>query len=122
MTTLERATKIENMLPDNIRVGVGISDYAEGTQFIFMQHKNGRDAYGLHDKTDEEILKEAKELSEPRYTKITTVCLNIIGKEIWVDKKIPIVIVSIARDSEGNNSVTSAEGKTYLADNLYIKG
>jgi len=125
MNTLQRAIEIEKMIHEkvskDIHVGVGIYSYTEGTKYIHMIHKNSKDAFNLHEMTDEMILEKAKELCEPSFTKISTVCMGLIGKEVWVNKEIPIVIDSIGRNDDGYNIVTSIDGKAYNADNLYIK-
>ena len=125
MNTLERATKLQELIhkefTTDILVGVGVENYSTLTNYMYMRHRNGREAFNLGGLTDIQILERAVELCEPSYTKITTICLDLIGKEIYVDKKIPITVNSFARDSEGNNIVTSTDGRTYSAENLYIK-
>ena len=125
MNILERAAKLQDEIHENITkdilVGVGVDNYNTLTNYMYMKHRNGKNAFNLQKKTDKEILEIAIKMCEPNYTKITTICLDIIGKEVYVDKEIAITINSISRDSEGNNIVTSFDGISYNADNLYIR-
>ena len=126
MKALQRAIEIEEMIhkevSEDIYVGVGINNHETGDKYIYMTHKNGKDMFNLISKTDEEILEEAKLLCEPTYIRITSVCLDLIGKEVYIDKEIPIVVKSISKNESGNNIVTSDTGKTFSADSLYLKG
>jgi hypothetical protein len=126
VNNLKRAVKLQDEIHENVTkdilVGVGVDSAARKSTYIYMKHANGREAFSLTDMTDKEVLKKAKELCKATFTKVTTLCLDIIGEEVWIDKETPITINSIARDSEGNNIVTTTTGKTYSADNLYIKG
>ena len=126
MKALQRAIEIEEMIHEkvskDIYVGVGINGYNERTKYIYMYHINDKNYFGLEKMKDSQILSKAKELCESNFTKISTVCLDLIGKEVYIDKEIPIVIKGISKDESGNNIVTSDTGKTFSADSLYLKG
>jgi len=66
------------------------------------------------------IIAIAKEMEEAAWIKIETVCMNLIGKKVWVDKEIEVTIKSISGDT-GKVEVLTTSGRTYSADNLWIK-
>ena len=55
------------------------------------------------------------------WTHIETVCLQIVGTEVWVDQEIPITVASVGGNEDGTH-VTSTTGRTYSTNNLWLRG
>ena len=125
MNELERAVELEKMIhekvSEDIYVGVGVSRPVKGTKFIHMVHKNGKDVFSLHEMTDEEILEKAEELSKSIFIKIETICMDLIGKEVWVNKEKPVFVRGLYKNNEDEYIIETTTGNIYLVDDLYIK-
>ena len=55
------------------------------------------------------------------WTHIETVCLQIVGTEVWVDQEIAITVASVGGNEDGTH-VTSTTGRTYSTTNLWLRG
>jgi len=76
--------------------------------------------HGVKGLNIDELIKAAWRLKTPKWTKLSTVCLDLINQTVWVDKTIEIKIVSIVMGKTGA-VIKDEQGNTHLIDNLYIK-
>jgi hypothetical protein len=87
----------------------------------FMYLKSAKDsAFDIAlDSTDQEVINKAKLLVEPKFIRLKTVCVNIIGEQVYLDKDMCFFVEAITKEG----IVCSRYGETYTlrTDNLYIK-
>ncbi len=84
-------------------------------------YTNGREEFNLklEDGIDK-LIKIGWELKSPEWVNITTVCIDMIGKELWVDKMKPIIVETVAMGTDYTN-IVSTDGDIYEADDLWMK-
>jgi len=79
-------------------------------------------SYPDENATMDELLKMAWiQKARIKWTHIETVCLQIVGTEVWVDQEIAITVASVGGDEDGTH-VTSTTGRTYSTNNLWLRG
>ena len=110
---LEHMQNVANMYSRDIVVGMN----RHTRTYIVLFYKNKT---AFPDDTVESIQSKCRELLKDKFIKLDTICMNIIGSTIYVDKDIEIVVSSMGGNDEGT-CVKSSSGRTYGVDNLWIK-
>ena len=110
---LEHMQNIVEMYSKDIMVGIN----KHTRVYIVLFYKNKTE---FPDNTVESIQKCCRRLLKDKFTKLTTICIGIIGTTVYIDKEIEIVVSSLDGNDEGT-FVKSTTGRTYGVDNLWIK-
>jgi len=117
----ERALRLQRRLSaidDRLVVGVG-TGYCNNEPFMYcsMKGSNDRSIHGLTRMDDNSIIKESKQLLEPIFTPISKLCVDLIGKKVYLNKEKELVVKSIT----SKTTIEATDGEIYLVKNLYLK-
>ena len=92
--------------------------------YYLVNLDNGKDEFGITDlvkKGDlDGLISAAYKTKKVEYSRINTICMDLIGKEVWVDKEILITVAEIKATEEGT-IIVSTNGRTYNSDSLWIE-
>jgi len=117
---MTRALELNYKLMDeNIDVVVLLGSSGYTRPFMYLKSAK----YSAFDialgSTDQEVIEKAKLLVEPKFIRLETVCISIIGEQVYLDKDMCFFVEAITKDG----IVCSRYGETYtlLNNNLYIK-
>jgi len=117
-----RAAAINDTLESlglSARINVPMNNY---TSYAYMKSiKTSREDFSINIKDPlRDIIAKAKEMEKPNWVKIETVCMDLIGKTVYVDKEIEVEIVTISGTEKGIHIITT-NGRTFSVENLWIK-
>ena len=118
----ERALRLQRRLSaidDRLLIGVGTGYYnKEPYMYCALKGSYDKSVHGLiRIDDDSKVIEESKKLLEPTFTPIRTLCVNLIGKKVYLDKEKEVVVKSIT----SKTTIEATDGETYLVKNLYLK-
>ena len=107
------------LLDEDIDVVVLVGGHSPTRPFMYLRSSKDTVFDIELENTDQEIINKARLLVESKFTRLETVCVNIIGKQIYLDRDMRFFVETITKDG----IVCSRYGQTYTlnTNNLYIK-
>ena len=97
-----------------------VNNKREGHYISATRISSDNSAYRGSHETRKEFYSAVDNLFKQQYFKLTSLCIDTIGKELFVkqDKEyVPFICESINKDG-----IASEEGNTYNIEHVYIKG
>ena len=121
---LEDINTILGNLVGDVKIYVGNSYYGkpEADYYYMMCHTSKKDAFNLTEYMDDidHLIKIAWLLKKKELVHITKICIDLINKQVFVDKTYPITIVGIEATEDGT-VVKTSKGRTFSADDLWME-
>ncbi len=116
-------TILENLVGD-VKIYVGNSYYGrpEDDYHYMMCHTTKKDAFSLteHLGDIDHLIKIAWSLKKKELVHITKICMDLINKQVFINKTYPITIVGIEATEDGT-VVKTSKGRTFSADDLWME-
>ena len=121
---LEEINKILENLVGDVKIYTGNSHYGKpGADYHYMMcHTTQKDAFSLteHLNDIDHLIKIAWSLKKKELIHIKKICIDLINKQVFVDKTYPITIVGIEATKDGT-VVKTSKGRTFSADDLWME-
>ena len=123
--TVQEINNILQGLVGNVRIYEGIHQQdANKPYYYIINLDNGKDQFGITELVEagdlDGLISAAYKTKSPELLRVRTVCMNLIGREVWVDRETIITVESIT-GTKDEVKVLSTSGRTYSANNLWIE-
>jgi len=121
---LEDINKVLEMLVGDVKIYTSNSHNGnpESDFHYMLCSATGKDAFSLSEHLDDvdNLIKIAWSLKKKELVHITKICIDLINKQVFVDKTYPITIVGIEATEDGT-VVKTNKGRTFSADDLWME-
>ncbi len=94
--------------------------YTNNEDIYWVLSYKSKSAYPDTVTNTDKLLSVAYSLLKPQYTKISTLCVDLLNETVWVDKISPVIVHAIINTPSGP-AINTANNKTHLIDTLYLK-
>ncbi len=117
--TIEEIQRMLNLYAPGIKVGIHYGEIGQQKKYLIIRYKN-KTEFPDEDISLNDLYRIALRLVMPNWIAIEVVCLEMIGKEVWIDQKLKVTIASMGGDADGT-FIKTTSGRTYSTKNLWIK-
>ena len=122
--TVQEINNILQGLVGNVRIYEGIHQQSANEPYYYIINlDNGKDQFGIAELVEagdlDGLISAAYETKKLELIRVKAVCMNLIGREVWVDRETIITVESIT-GTKDEVKVLSTSGRTYSANNLWI--
>ncbi len=121
---LEEINKVLEMLVGDVKVYMGNTCHSseEGEYYYMTCFKTSKDAFALTDTMNDidALIKIAWSLKAKELVLVKTICMDLIGKDVLIDKTHRVTIAAIEGSLNGA-LIRTTEGRTYSTTNLWIE-
>ncbi len=76
--------------------------------------------HGIDSMTMDQLIRAAHKLKMAQWIRLTDICTNIIGEDVWFNKKHQFTVQAVAISEDGT-TVYMTDGTSYSDKNLWIK-
>ena len=121
MTLNDKNTILKNLV-GGVKIYTLCSSTAPNYEYSYMQLANSiKTDYDVDGKSIDQLIKAAWKLKTPKWVKLGTVCIDLVGRDVWFNKehKFTVKAVAISKD---DTTVYMTDGTSYSNKNLWIKG
>ena len=121
MTLDDKNTILKNLV-GGVKIYIICSSSKPNYEYSYMQLKDSsKTAYNIESMTINQLIKAAWKLKTPKWVKLNTVCVDLVGRDVWFNKehKFTVKAVAISKD---DTTVYMTDGTSYTNENLWIKG
>ena len=118
--TLDDKNNILNGLVGGVKI-YRMCGYSTKDEYDYMSVLGTQKTeHGITDMTIDQLIQTAWKLKSPTYHQVDTICIDLIGKTLYIDQTTPITVDRINGSANGVVIVDST-GTTHTTDNLWIK-